>query len=105
MPFLDDEAPGKVKKLKALWMPDGYYLFWQAPAGQGDLEKATKYVIYRFEGKEKVNIDNPKNIVTITDKTMLRLPYKDGKTKYTYVVTALDRLQNESKLVKRKVKL
>jgi hypothetical protein len=36
---------------------------------------------------------------------MLRLPYKDGKTKYTYVVTALDRLQNESKLVKRKVKL
>jgi hypothetical protein len=105
MPFLDDEAPGKVKKLKALWMPDGYYLFWQAPAGKHELDKAQKYVVYRFEGKEKVNIDNPKNIVTITDKTMLRLPYKDGKTKYTYVVTALDRLQNESKLVKRKVKL
>ena len=105
MPFLDDEAPGKVKKLKALWMPDGYYLFWQAPAGQDALEKATKYVIYRFEGKEKVNLDNPKNIVAITDKTMYKLPYKDGRTKYTYVVTALDRLQNESKLVKRKVKL
>ena len=27
MPFLDDKAPKKVKKLKDMWMPDGYYLF------------------------------------------------------------------------------
>ena len=33
------------------------------------------------------------------------LPYNDGKTKYQYVVTALDRLHNESKGTKKKVKL
>ena len=38
-------------------------------------------------------------------KTYLKLPYEDGKTKYTYVVTALDRLHNESKAVKKRVKL
>ena len=32
-------------------------------------------------------------------------PYEDGKTKYRYVVTALDRLHNESKSVAKKVKL
>ena len=31
-----------------------------------------------------------------------KLPYNDGRTKYTYVVTALDRLQNESKPPRRK---
>ena len=36
---------------------------------------------------------------------MYKLPYNFGKEKYTFVVTALDRLQNESKPVKIKVKL
>ena len=35
----------------------------------------------------------------------LRLNYKDGSTKYVYVVTALDRMSNESHGKKKKVKL
>ena len=31
--------------------------------------------------------------------------HENGKTKYRYVVTALDRLHNESKAVKKKIKL
>ena len=34
-----------------------------------------------------------------------KLPYETGKTKYRYVVTALDRLHNESKSVSKKLKL
>ena len=41
----------------------------------------------------------------ITSNTFLKLPYSNGQTQWTYVVTALDRLQNESKAVKKKVKL
>ena len=33
--------------------------------------------------------------------TFYKLPYEDGKTKYRYVVTALDRLHNESKICKQ----
>ena len=43
--------------------------------------------------------------MAITRQTFLRLPYAQGQTEYTYVVTALDRLQNESKGAKKKVKL
>ena len=38
-------------------------------------------------------------------KTDEMLTWYDGTTQWTYVVTALDRLQNESKAKKKKVKL
>ena len=43
--------------------------------------------------------------MAITQTPYYKLPYEDGKQKFTYVVTALNRLQNESKAVKKKVKL
>ena len=69
------------------------------------MDKAQQYVVYRFARGEKVNLNDASHILCITKNTMLSLPYQGGKAKYTYVVTALDRLQNESKGVKKKVKL
>ncbi len=105
MPFIDDEAPKKVRKVKALWTSDGYVLFWTAPKGKDWQDQATKYVVYRFSKGEKINLDDPTKIQAITDKTHYLLPYADGKTSYTYVITALDRLHNESKPKKKKIKL
>lgn len=105
MPFIDDKAPGKPRKVKALWMPDGYYLFWTAPKAKGEMDKARCYAVYRFRKGEKVDLDRVENLLTVTRECMLRLPYQDGTDKYTYVVTSLDRLQNESKGVKKSVKL
>ena len=104
-PFIDNKAPGKVKKLKSVWTEDGYMLFWTAPRANDVMDEARQYVIYRFAKGEKVNLDDPSKIVTITQRTYYKLPYSDGSTRYTYVVTALDRLQNESKAVKKGVKL
>lgn len=105
MPFIDDKAPSKPRKVKALWMPDGYYLFWTAPSAKREMDKARYYAVYRFGRGEKIDLSTANNLIAVTPETLLRLPYEDGKTKYTYVVTALDRLQNESKAVRRKVKL
>ena len=96
MPFIDGKAPKKVKALKPVWTSDGYMLFWTAPKGKGWRDEAVKYVVYRFGGKDKVNTADPSKIVAITTQTFLKLPYDNGKAKYTYIVTALDRLQNES---------
>ena len=104
-PFIDDKAPNKVKKLKDVWTEDGYILFWSSPKAKTVMDEAVQYVVYRFENKEKVNLDDPSKIVTITKDTFYKLPYDNGKTKYRYVVTALDRLNNESKPVSEKVKL
>ena len=104
-PFMDDKAPGKVKKVKMVWTFQGPVLFWSAPSAKDEMDKAIQYVVYRFGAKEKIDLNDPSHIVAITRDTFVNLPYEDGKVKYQYVVTALDRLHNESKPVKKKVKL
>ena len=103
--FMDNEAPDKVRKMKPVWTEDGYLLFWTAPKYKDEMDRAVQYVIYRFDAKEKVDISDPSHIVAITRDNFYKLPYENGKTKYRYVVTALDRLHNESKIVAKKVKL
>ena len=103
--FMDNEAPAKVRKMKPVWTEDGYIRFWTAPKYKEEMNRAVQYVVYRFNDKEKVNIDDPSHIVAITRDNFYKLPYEDGKTKYRYVVTALDRLHNESKSVGKKIKL
>ena len=105
MPFIDDKAPKKVTKVKPVWTSDGYVLFWTAPKDKGWKDEAVKFVVYRFEKGEPQNLKDPSKIAAITSQTFYKLPYDRGKHKYVYVVTALDRLQNESKPVKKNVKL
>ena len=105
MPFIDDKAPNKVKKVKPIWTSDGYVLFWTAPKAKAWNDVATKYVVYRFAKGEPQNLDDPSKIVAVTDNSFLKLPYDNGKQTWVYVVTALDRLQNESKPVAKKIKL
>lgn len=105
MPFIDDKQPKKPRKVKAVWTNDGYILFWTAPRGKAWNEVATKYVVYRFNNKERVNLEDASKIVTITTNTLYKLPYVDGTTKYKYVVTALNRIDNESKAKKKNIKL
>ena len=103
--FIDGEAPGKVRRLKALWMEDGYVLFWTAPKYRGEMDRAVQYVVYRFGHDEEIDLSDPSHIVAVTRNSFCKLPYKDGKTRYRYVVTALDRLHNESKPAVKKLRL
>ena len=105
MPFISDKAPRKVSKVKPVWTSGDYVLFWTAPKWKDWQDEAVKYVVYRFAPGEKVDINDPSKIVAITTSTYYKLPYADGKRKFTYVVSALNRLQNESKVVKKKIKL
>lgn len=105
MPFIDDKAPSKPKRVKPVWTPDGLILFWSKPKGKSWKDEARKYVVYRFDAGEKVNIEDPTKIVTITENEYFKLPYVDGTRKCVYVVTALDRMSNESKGVKKSIKL
>lgn len=105
MPFLDNHAPKKPRKVSTVWNEDGYMLFWQQPKSRHWGDEARRYVVYRFGRGERVNLNDASKIVKITYDPFYRLPYQEGRDKYTYVVTALDRVGNESKGAKRKVKL
>lgn len=105
MPHIDKKAPKAPRKLKAVRMDDGeHVLFWMPPKGKGWQDQAASYVVYRFEKGEPINIDDPSKIVKVTTDCLYMIPAGQSG-RFTYVVTALDRMQNESKIAKVKVKL
>ncbi len=105
MPWIDSHAPAKPRGLRARWTARGYRLQWRAPKAKGEMDRAVRYVVYRYGKGEKRDLDDPTHIVAIMREPTLMLPYTAGRTTYTYVVTALDRLSNESKPSKIKLKL
>lgn len=104
-PFIDNKAPHKVKKLDVIWTDEGPVLCWTAPRYKKEMDRPTKYVVYRFSKGEKINLNDATKIVAFTQSTFFPLTYQGGEMKYTYVVTTLDRLHNESKAQKKKIKL
>jgi len=73
-------------------------LKWDTPPLARDIEPVYGYVVYRFNTDEKVDLADPKNIVHIqynADTFYKDITAEKGKT-YVYVITALDRMKNES---------
>ena len=111
MPHIDAKAPNKVKKLKAMTIDGDQILFWMQPKGKGWKDEAVKYVVYRFENGEQPDLSDASKIVAVTTETFCKIPTHSSSTttgkrkKVTYVVTALDRMSNESKPKKVKVAL
>jgi uncharacterized lipoprotein YddW (UPF0748 family) len=99
MLWLDSIAPNPpVNFTAAVTLKNTVELKWTVPMPAKDSEPVYGYVIYRFDGAEKVNTEDPKNILDIeynTNTTYTDDSVEKGKT-YLYVVTALDRLKNES---------
>ena len=98
MPWLDDIVPNPPLQLAADAMSDGIHLKWSAPVKASDEETASGYVIYRFEEGDKIDILDAKNILKISFEnytSFIDTSVEKGK-RYNYLVTALDRLKNES---------
>lgn len=98
MPWLDDIVPNEPQKFTAEALADGINLKWAKPFPAKDGETASGYVIYRANEGEKINVLDPKFILQISfqDFTFfLDTKVEKGK-RYTYLITALDRLKNES---------
>ena len=103
MEHIDKKAPKKVRKLKAFNFDGQRVLFWTQPKGNGWQDEATRYAVYRFDKSEKVNLHDTSYLKAIVSDTFYEMPANE-QTPCVYVVTALDRMQNESKEVKVKIK-
>lgn len=105
-PFMDDEAPRKVKGVKLIDDSGKNVLVWvnDKKKVKDVMNEPYGYVVYCFAKGEKVNIADPSKIVHMTRQCYYELP-AGIEGEFTYVVTVLDRMQNESKGVKCKVEL
>ncbi len=98
MPWLDEVMPNQPQHLAVEAMNDGIHLKWDIPLKATDEETASGYVVYRFEEGEKMDVLGSKNILKISFEnytSFIDTNVEKGK-RYNYLVTALDRLRNES---------
>ncbi len=92
MPWIDNEAP-KAPNVKISFGRDGYrVLQWTV---ENSPKEELQFAIYRFAINEKVSISSSSNLIEVVrGNTYIDKIISDKK--YVYVVTALDRLHNES---------
>ena len=93
--WLDSIAPAEVTALTAKRAGKNVRLSWKAPATSDPMQQAHFFVVYRFKAGEAINLGNAKAIVDITNATAYTAA-NAPRGRYTYVVTVLDRCNNES---------
>ncbi len=100
MSWLGNKTPNAPTHVKATNDNSRVILNWTAPENKNEHDAAYGYVIYRFEKNDHVNIANAKNIIKISfDNTVTSFTDVNvvkGMV-YHYIVTAIDRLKNESR--------
>ncbi len=98
MPWLDSIPPNAPKNLVAKINPKNVSLKWETPAMAADSEEVYGYVIYRFAANDSITLDNPKYILHIQYNNVTEFidDTADRNKTYYYVITAIDRLKNES---------
>lgn len=99
MIWLDAIPPNSPLSLKAQNSKNAVSLSWTAPLPVRDGETAFGYIIYRFGESESVDLSKSEKIIKISyEKNLTSFTDTDVRSKngYKYVVTAIDRLKNES---------
>ena len=100
MPWLDSIPPLAPQNLLYHNLTTGgVSLRWDKPSIATDGETAYGYVVYRFDEGEEINLNNAQNILEIifdANRTFYTDQAVRGGSRYTYVITAIDRLKNES---------
>jgi len=93
--WLDSIPPHPVQKLTIKKIKGQKCLSWTTTRTDDPMQQPVRFVIYRFPKGATIDIYHATNILAITGQTYYVLP-DDGKGKWQYVVTALDRCWNES---------
>lgn len=86
-PWISESNPAPVEGLK---IKDGQ-IEWNKPQQNNTVGDVVRYAVYRFDSLDDIDIENADAIVDVVG-----LPKYKAKEPGVYVVTALDRINNES---------
>ncbi len=95
MPWIDNKVPKKVRRPAIISTDDGPVLMWTAPKAKTQMDEAAWYAVYRFRKGEKIDLEDATHLVAVTRQPFYNLP--EDAPGHVYIVTALDRMHNESK--------
>jgi uncharacterized lipoprotein YddW (UPF0748 family) len=94
---IDSIPPAPVKNLIAKKANDGNVLLsWTPQPATNEMDKAVYFCVYRFDANEKINLEDASKVLKIVRNSQYTVTATEGKKRYKYAVTAIDRLHNES---------
>ena len=97
MPWIDHLPPQSPVKFKKR----GRKLKWAKGDFSNPMDEPKRYIVYKNKVGKQLNEDDARSIYMITEDTEIKLARRKGqKERYEFRVTALDRLNNESKATK-----
>ncbi len=91
-----DSTPPPPPIVKATPSSQGTLLRWEAPSAITRPNELIRYAVYRFVNDEKINLERTDRIINLSSNLEFHDVEANKYRKCTYVVTALDRLWNES---------
>lgn len=102
MTFIDKNAPSKPAKARVIGGDKGPLLVWLPKETADEMQRPVRYAVYRFPKGKKANVEDADHLLVITPNNFVEISEADRGC--TYLITALDRLWNESKPRKAKIK-
>ena len=96
-PKLSHKAPKQPNNLRLEMMGAEPKLYWDAEDSGNDMEKPWYYIVYACDYRARL-IDqfDPSRIVYVGTETEYTIPEDVNPLHYKYIVTAINRMQNES---------
>ncbi|MBQ0057301.1 MAG: family 10 glycosylhydrolase, partial [Bacteroidales bacterium] len=98
---IDSRVPDKVQNLNIGLTSNGLRLSWRFFETQDPLQRPRFFCVYKFRKDEKVQPGDPRHLILRTTSTEFIDQDIATSSKYTYVVTAVDAVGNESAPVKK----
>lgn len=89
--WIDSIPPDEVHDLRC----KKHRLTWKSPISDDPMQQARAFVVYCFDSEKDIDLGNAEAIMGVTYDVFYDIP-AEKKGKYVYVVTVLDRVNNES---------
>ena len=102
---IDAIAPEKVQNLRIGMSQQGLRISWQYVVTDDPLQKPRYFCVYKFHKGEKIDTHDASHLYLRTVNTYFEDTDVHRSTKYTYVVTSVDVVGNESVPVKKSFKV
>ncbi len=97
MKWIDNNPPDKPARVRKR----GQEIRWNMKRAKNEMDCAVRFVVYKTREGEAFDPDNPRSILVVTSSKRIKLEKSAGEEEnYQFRVSALDRLNNESRISK-----
>jgi len=104
MEWIDSIPPVKPENVHLVETKSGLLIYWNLPNPAADGEFPNYYLVYKFNSKNKIDLNKPENIITkVLNKKTRYFNLDESNQNGIYVITSVDRLHNESEGVVLKI--